>query len=321
MLRAAVRRLGVVMRTAFFSRVNTFLLALLVLMAGSIIAILARGAIGGPLDPPGAPAPTLPQAEKRSPIPPVGWNGSFPIVLGQGSYYLTQNLIEVFGSAPAIDVQGTNTTLDLNGFFIRGIGTPQAGIASTSGAARITIENGMVEGWSTGIDLSTSDDVRIDGITAWNNSNTGISVGSGSTVSQVTANLNGVYGIAIGDPHSKFEGGMIEDSTVSKNTNTGIQVVANNVTVTRDVVESNGLRGIDIQTSFDVITDNSVQGSQQCINLSLNSGTGNNTIARNITGNCSSSDITAEASGSDHIGPGVSGLNLPTSNPWSNVEY
>jgi hypothetical protein len=309
------------MRATAFSRLNTFLLALLVLMAASIIAILARGAIGGPLDPPGAPAPTLPQAEKRNPIPPVGWNGSFPIVLGQGSYYLTQNLIEAFGSAPAIDIQGTNVTLDLNGFFIRGIATPQGGITSTSGAARISIENGMVEGWATGIDLGTSDDVRIDGIIAWNNSTTGISVGSGSTISKVTANLNGTYGILVTDPHSKFEGGVIEDSTVSGNSNTGIRVAANNVTVTRDVVESNSLRGIDLQNSFDVVSDNSVQGSQQCINLSLNIGTGSNTIVRNVTGNCSSSDITQEASGSDHIGPGASGLNLPASDPWSNVEY
>jgi hypothetical protein len=242
-------------------------------------------------------------------------------VLGQGSYYLTQNLIEAFGSAPAIDIQGTNVTLDLNGFFIRGIATPQAGIASTTGAARISVANGMVEGWATGIDLGTSDDVRIEGIIAWNNSTTGISVGSGSTISKVTANLNGTYGIVVNDPNSKFEGGVIEDSTVSRNSSTGIRVAANNVTVTRDIVESNSLRGIDIQNSFDVVSDNSVQGSQQCINLSLNSGTGSNTIVRNVTGNCSSSDITAEASGSDHIGPGASGLNLPASDPWSNVEY
>jgi Protein of unknown function (DUF1566) len=44
---------------SIFNRLNTFLLVMLVFMAGAIIAILASRASAGPLDPPGAPASTM----------------------------------------------------------------------------------------------------------------------------------------------------------------------------------------------------------------------------------------------------------------------
>ena len=310
------------------SRFNTLLLMLLVLMAASIIAMLARGAIGGPLDPPGAPASTHALVEPRYPVPPVNWDGSFPIHLGNegvaggtGSYYLTRNILEVFGSAPAIEIDQSDITLDLNGFTIQSLGTAQSGIVATSGLESVTVENGAVRGWTNGMDLHNVDEVHAHDVTLFGNSGTGVEVGSGSLLSNLTVTQSGVDGIDIGDPNSRYEGGTVEDSTVTKNSVDGIRIMANDVTVRRNVFDSNTSRGIDIEAAFDVIEDNSAQGNSQCIWLSLGSGEGSNTIARNVTGNCSSSDITAEASGSDHIGPGVSGLNLATSNPWSNVEY
>jgi hypothetical protein len=47
------------MPTSISTRVNTLLLALLVLMAGTIIAIVATRSSAGPLDPPGPPASTM----------------------------------------------------------------------------------------------------------------------------------------------------------------------------------------------------------------------------------------------------------------------
>ena len=73
---------------------NVLLVAILAVGVG-IVAMLASGARGGPLDPTGPPSVTgtLPQVEPRMPIPPVGWNGTFPITISQsGSYFLTQNL-------------------------------------------------------------------------------------------------------------------------------------------------------------------------------------------------------------------------------------
>jgi hypothetical protein len=46
-------------RIPLFSRIQSFLLVVLVLMAASVIAFLAHGAAGGSLDPPGAPASTM----------------------------------------------------------------------------------------------------------------------------------------------------------------------------------------------------------------------------------------------------------------------
>ena len=66
-----------------------------------VVAALTGVVSGGPLDPPGAPSATgtLPQVEPRSPIPPVGWNGTFPIVISQpGSYFLTRSLTSPHGS-------------------------------------------------------------------------------------------------------------------------------------------------------------------------------------------------------------------------------
>jgi hypothetical protein len=282
-------------------------------MAASIIAILARGAIGGPLDPPGMPAPTLPQAEKRSPIPPVGWNGSFPIVVSQGSYYLTQNLIELFGTAPAIDIQGTNVTLDLNGFFIRGISTPKDGITSTTGGARITIENGDVEGWQNGINLSNADDVQVHDVTAWNNSNIGIWIGPASIVSHVTVTLNGSNGLRI-DPSASLQGGIIEDSTITKNGG-GIDVDANSVTISRNVISLSTSNIVQIGGSGVTFIDNTVEGTGTgtCIGL----GGSANTVARNVISGCT---VPIQDNGSGNgIGPATS--NLTSTEPWSNVEH
>ncbi len=58
-----------------------------------VVAAMTGVVSGGPLDPSGPPSSTLPQVEPRSPIPPVGWNGAFPIVISQpGSYFLTRSL-------------------------------------------------------------------------------------------------------------------------------------------------------------------------------------------------------------------------------------
>jgi hypothetical protein len=315
------------MPSSVLARVNTFLLALLMLMALSIIALLAHGAIGGPLDPPGAPASTHALVEPRYSIPPVNWDGSFPIHVGNegvgggtGSYYLTKNILELFGSAPAIEIDQSDITLDLNGFTVQSIGTQQSGIVATNGLESVTVESGTVRGWSAGIDLGNVDEVTVHDVTAFLNGY-GMKVGSGAMISRVTVTQSSIDGIDVGDPNSRFEGGVIEDSTITKNADDGIRIGANNVTVRRNVLDSNALRGVDIQNSFDVVTDNSVQGSSQCIHDNGNSGTGSSTIVRNIVGNCSSETITRFVNGTDHVGPAVAGANLTTSDPWSNVEY
>ncbi len=79
----------------FWNRINTVLLLIVLFV---VIGALGTHVWGGPLDPPGPPASTLPQVEPRMPIPPVGWSGTFPISIAQpGSYYLTRSLTGVSG--------------------------------------------------------------------------------------------------------------------------------------------------------------------------------------------------------------------------------
>jgi len=54
--------------SALGNRINTLLLVLLGLMGLAIIAMLATGVRGGPLDPPAAPAPTDGVREPGTPI-------------------------------------------------------------------------------------------------------------------------------------------------------------------------------------------------------------------------------------------------------------
>ncbi len=236
-----------------------------------------------------------------------------------GSYFLTRDLTLFFPTNNAIAVNANDVTLDLNGFSVTGVGTGTwSGIITQDGTDRITIENGTVQGWTDGIAAGGSDEVRVQNVTAQLNKAQGVAVGSGSTLSHVMAVGNVGDGILVSDPHSKYEGGLIEDSVATRNLY-GIIVEANNVTITRNVIDSNSVTGIDIEVgAFGYVTDNTVQGtdSESCIHV--RPGTSSNTIARNVVGNCASTAIFDEGSG-DRIGPATS--NLTSTQPWSNVVY
>jgi hypothetical protein len=141
--------------TSVTSRLNTLLLVLLVLMAAAIIGILANRAGAGPLDPPSAPSATgtLPQVEPRMPIPPVGWNGTFPITISQpGSYFLTRNLDALNAAVNGIVIASNDVNIDLNGFTLDGGGSQSlVGIVGSTWDD-LRVSNGVVRGWTGGID-------------------------------------------------------------------------------------------------------------------------------------------------------------------------
>lgn len=166
-----------------------------------VVAAMTGVVRGGPLDPPGAPSATgtLPQVEPRSPIPPVGWNGAFPIVISQpGSYHLTRSLTGV-ASTDGIQVTADNVSVDLSGFTLAGFNKTGSGIAVVGTHSGIRISNGVVRNWNKGIDgYSLGREAvysGVDHITALDNADTGISVGSYSEITDCHASLN-VYGIA-----------------------------------------------------------------------------------------------------------------------------
>lgn len=297
------------------SRLNTLLLMFLLLTTTSIIGLLAGRAWGGPLDPPGTPGPTLAQVEPRSPIPPVGWNGTFPIVIGQpGSYYFTRDIQQGTGNV-GISITANMVTLDLNGFALRGRGGNGIEVADQTDS--VSIRNGTITGWYTGIAAGGSDRARIEDLAVTDNQVDGIVIGSGSLVARVRSENNLNVGLAINDLRSRYYGGIIEDSVFTRNGNANVLVAANNVTVRRNVIDSVVFReSLVVSGSFDVVTDNTIQGSQfsWCVLI-----TGNvNTLARNVIVNCASGGPRDNGLG-NQIGPATS--DLKSTQPWSNVEF
>jgi hypothetical protein len=303
------------MRAMSWNRINTGLLLIILLV---IIGALATRARGGPLDPPGTPGPTQPQVEPRRPIPPVGWDGSFPIVVSQaGSYFLTRNLTDSDPDHGGISITTGSVSLDLNGFSLaEGSSFKTDGIDVVDGAPNIEIKNGRVDGWLTGIFAPDADQSRIDSVEVSGSLSNGIDVGSGSIVSRVRAEANG-SGVIIEDPHSKFYGGLVEDSVLTRNGD-GVVVNGNNVTVQRNVIDSSLRFGVNILTAFAVVTDNTIQGtdgpSTSCVKIAGNE----NTVARNVIDNCSGGPFSVSGSG-NRVGPATS--DLTSTLPWSNAEY
>ncbi len=181
-------------------RFNTLLLALLVLMAVTIIGILATRAGAGPLDPPGTPGPTLPQVEPRTPVQSLPGSASAQYLISQpGSYFLTGNVTGV-ASKDAIDITTDDMTLDLNGFTILGASGSNYAISDGGPAhVRWTIHNGVIDSsWVRGISApNVSDsvfrDLIINGAT-----NAALMAGSAIRASNITAQANAFNGLIFG---------------------------------------------------------------------------------------------------------------------------
>lgn len=232
------------------SRINTLLLILVLVSLLGVVAMLARDARGGPLDPPAPPASTLPQVEPRSPIPPVGWNGTFPIVISQpGSYFLTRSLTDVSG-ADGIQIATHSVSLDLNGFALIGVNDASAGsgIRVVGVQSGIRITNGMIRDWFHGIDgfedsLGSYQAVfsRVEGVTALSNNGTGIRLGFDSEIINCNVSQNNVgisthFTVVRGchatdnDSGIKVENSSLVDDNKAFNNSIGIQASGNSTT-------------------------------------------------------------------------------------------
>jgi hypothetical protein len=103
------------------------------------------------------------------------------IITQQGTYYFSGDLATAQTSGYAIDIQATNVVIDLNGHKLggssAGLGTTAVGIHALS-RSEITIKNGTVRGFQTGIWLEDAnpyttsrenviEDIRADQNTQW----------------------------------------------------------------------------------------------------------------------------------------------------------
>jgi hypothetical protein len=287
----------------------------------AIVTALSGVVRGGPLDPPGAPAPTLPQIQPRSPIPPVGWDGlTWPIVISQpGSYYLTRSLAVNSTVTSAIQITASDVTLDLNGFTLDGInaGCPGHGIDIAAVVSDLTVRNGTLRRWCAAIQAAGNvsgyaTQSRYEDLLVTDNA-AGIRADSGSVIEKVTVERSTGTGIRVTDSGNLYLGGVIEDCLATGNY-LGINVQANNVTVRRCIIDSSTTSAVAVGTAFDVIEDNTIQGTNTGPGVSVSGCC--NTVTRNIFANLFGGAVSNSGAG-NRIGP--SDTTLAGTQPWSNA--
>lgn len=232
-----------------WNRLNTLLLVFVLLALVAVLGVPARGVRSGPLDPPLAPGPTNAQIEPRMPIPPVGWDAAFPITIGQrGSYYLTQS-IDVPAGQDGVVVAASNVTLDLNGFAIQGgdSGTgikvtknvnigPPCNVAPFQSRWGITIRDGEVRRFATGIDAECAAFSRIQAVRSEGNADFGMKGGEATVIQDCHSNGNGT-GVEIG-----FRG-TVRECNISFNFQGNGIVAFDEAVVTGNVIEGNATSG------------------------------------------------------------------------------
>ncbi len=176
-----------------------------------LLAALSGVVRSGPLDPPAPPGSTLPQVEPRAPVPPVGWNGTFPITIGEpGSYFLTGD-IELGSAQPeAVLITASDVTLDLNGFTIESANFG-SGIVASGSLTRITIRNGsVVRALSQAVNLGSAvqsvlEDLKVQqNLAGW-----AVTAGEAATVRDVTVWATVGSGISLG-PVADVDGCTID---------------------------------------------------------------------------------------------------------------
>jgi hypothetical protein len=244
-------------------RVNTLLLALMLAVGVAVVAMLAARGTAGPLDPPSAPASTLPQVEPRNPIPPVGWNGNFPIVITQpGSYFLSQNLSPF--TTGGIDIEASDVTMDLNGFTIARTGACCAvnedGIFTGATLRNaVTIRNGTIDGFFAGVSGTAFVRSRFEDLTISHSLDEGLDLGSGNLVSRVIVWAN-AGGVRITQQSDNY-GGSLTDSIISRNTGDGVDLLVNNLFIKGCVIDANNGDGLNVGGSFNNIEDSKITGN------------------------------------------------------------
>lgn len=161
-------------------------------------ALLAGKAQAGPLNPPPGPIAPTPGPEPRIAVNATNTPGdatnTFRITQS-GSYYLTGNITGEVGKN-AILITVSDVTLDLNGFAIQGAPGAAMGIRGDN-AANITVTNGSVRGFLTGVSLNgTSGGNVLRGVSCVGNSVTGILATNG-TLTRCIAFSNAAAGFVL----------------------------------------------------------------------------------------------------------------------------
>ena len=117
------------------------------------------------------------------------------VISQPGSYCLGSNVVGQAGKN-GIRIDADNVTLDLSGFAVLGVSGSLSGILINS-HFHINIRNGSISGWgSDGLAGAAGALARLDDLRADANGGAGISINSGSQVTNCIASGNGGVGIS-----------------------------------------------------------------------------------------------------------------------------
>jgi parallel beta-helix repeat protein len=178
-----------------------------------------------------------------------------------GSYYLTGNLTGVSGMS-GIEVVADDVTIDLRGFTLQGVAGSFYGIYGNGTAKQLTVRNGTVRGWISGISSEYRGnhfaDVNLIGNSAYGlqtgaisiitdcsaveNGGTGVVAFSGSVLTRVRARANAT-GILCGG-----KGVKLNECSAIENTGAGFQLAPLSVLVGCSAI-LNGGAGFDGEMS------------------------------------------------------------------------
>jgi hypothetical protein len=272
------------------------------LISALVSVNLATLALGGDLNPPGAPEST-PGPEPRIAInaenTPGDSDSQFRIT-SPGSYYLTGN-ITLGSPVNGIEIGAGNVTLDLNGFRLGHgvfIDPPLSGIVADNGVENITVRNGVVWEFSqVGVDLSGARNTLVDQVVVSGNGGEGIWAGANCVVTRCVVEGNVGEGIYVSS-HCHISG-----CTVVDNTSEGISVNGYGSLIEGNAVMGNGGWGIGafITGSGNVVTGNSLSGNADG-GVAFSSAAEDNVISHNIA--C------------DNSGVGFSDTSTESGNSW-----
>lgn len=206
----------------------------------------------------------------------VALGGSPYRITQPGSYKLSGNLVVTAAGTDAIQINSDHVTLDLNGFTISGIFAGAncylcTGVNSSSSG--ITVKNGIITGFYTGLKLTGTGNLVLDIQAHGNHGDYGLDVSNG-TVTRCSASSNS-RGIKVTES-------VLTDSFAANNVFAGI--IAEGSTVIRNVATGN-LYGIQAKESS-LVGSNSIHHNSMD-NLWLSSGSiSQNNNACDVIGLC-----------------------------------
>ncbi len=250
-------------------RANTILLVLILAVGVAIVAMLASGVRGGPLDPPGSPASTAGVRQPGTPITALPFDIQQP-----GSYYLTGNLT-MAAPGTGITIDSGNVTLDFGGFTIDGGNVGYSGVYIPSqfngfNLRAITVRNGMAQHWTQdGFTMESVDGIVAENLQASYNTRDGIEISNG-TLSNCSTNGNGGAGVT-------SQGGATITGCTAKNNQGGGFVLRDSSVLRACTAIGNGAAGIDVRSS--TVDGCTTLGNIYGIAVGFNCNVRNNTVS------------------------------------------